>query len=112
MLQNKKTNGFLVIDIGNKIVCNEEEYSVTATPNNIGPITRSVFVIERVSEKDGFTDDLIHYGQQIRFRSNDLLFDKLLYLRSLPINPMRCSKFTRLQEVTMHSQPIFNISLD
>lgn len=87
MIQSKKCNGYLVIDIGDKIISNEEEYAVAVTPNNVGPITRSIFVIERVSEKDGYKDDLIYYGQPIRLRSNDLLFKKLLYLRSLPVNP-------------------------
>ena len=108
MIQSKKCNGYLVIDIGDKIISNEEEYAVAVTPNNVGPITRSIFVIERVSEKDGYKDDLIHYGQPIRLRSNDLLFKKLLYLRSLPVNPQRKAKLSGNQEVTMYSNPVFD----
>lgn len=103
------TNGFLVLDIGDKIISSEEEYAVTTNPNNIGPITRSVFVIERVSEKDGFNDDVVHYGQEIRIRSNDLILNKkLIYLRSIAQSPLRCARFSRNQEVSMYVKPIYD----
>jgi len=108
LVKSKMSNGYLVIDIGEKIISNEEEYAVTVTPNNIGAITRSIFAIERVSEKDGFENDLVHYGQPIRFRSNDLLMKKPLYLRSLPTNPQRITTKSKFQEVSMHPKPIFD----
>lgn len=47
MITNKKTNGYLVVDIGDKASGLEEAYLVTTTAQAPGPITRSVFVIKR-----------------------------------------------------------------
>lgn len=76
MLLNKKTNGNLVIDVGDKIASFEEAYAVTTNNKGIGPLTRSVFVVEKADEKDDFTDDVVHYGQKIRIQSNSLIFPK------------------------------------
>ena len=39
---NKKTNGFLVLDTGDKIVSSDEAYACTTTVKDIGPCGRSV----------------------------------------------------------------------
>jgi hypothetical protein len=39
---NKKTNAFLVFDMGDKIISSDESYAVTTTEKNIGPCGRSV----------------------------------------------------------------------
>ena len=76
MLFNKKTNGNLVLDIGDRIPIPDEAYAVTTNNKGIGPLTRSVFVITRVDKDDGFTDDIIHYGQKIRIQSNRYIYPK------------------------------------
>jgi len=76
MLLNTKTNGHLVIDVGDRIAGQDEAYAITTNNKGIGPLTRSVFVISRESDKDGFTDDIVHYGQKIRIQSNPLIFPK------------------------------------
>ena len=76
MLLNKKTNGFLVIDVGDRILSSDEAYAVTTNNKGIGPLTRSVFAITRADKEDGFTDDIVHYGQKIRIQSNPYIFPK------------------------------------
>ena len=76
MLWNKMTNGFLVIDVGDRIQCFEEAYAVTTNNKNIGPINRSVFVVARADPNDEFTDDLVHYGQKIRILANCYISSK------------------------------------
>ena len=44
---NKKTNGAMAIDVGDKIPTYDEAYAVTTNNKNIGATARSVFVIER-----------------------------------------------------------------
>jgi len=76
MLLNKKTNGHLVLDIGDKIASFDEAYAVTTNNKGIGPLTRSVFVISRVDSNDEFNDDKVHYGQKIRIIANKFIFNK------------------------------------
>lgn len=58
---------------------------------------RSVFIIERADNNDGFKDNLVHYGQKLRIRLNPLLIDKPIYLYSEPSSINRYSKVSRLQ---------------
>ncbi len=76
MLHNKKTNGFLVLDTGDKVPEQEEAYAVTTNNKGIGPMARSVFIISRGAEKDIFPDDVVHYGQKIRIVSNPFIYPK------------------------------------
>lgn len=63
IIQNKKTNGYLVMDIGARASTLEESYNVTTTPTQPGPITRSVFVIKKEEAYDMFgSDNIIRYG--------------------------------------------------
>jgi hypothetical protein len=66
----------LVIDVGDRITSQDEAYAVTTNSKGIGPLTRSVFVVARFDENDGFSDDVVHYGQKIRIQSNSLIFPK------------------------------------
>jgi hypothetical protein len=88
---NKQTNGFLVIDVGDKIPVTEEAYAVT-TSKGIGAVTRSIFILQRykytfihltlhsrVNETDGFEDDRIHFGQKIRITSNPYIISKPVF---------------------------------
>jgi hypothetical protein len=62
MLLNKQTNGYLVIDIADRIKGNDEAYTVTTSSKPIGPAARSIFVLKREDQKDGHQDNIVHYG--------------------------------------------------
>lgn len=59
MVQNAHTQGWLVMDVGNR--CNNvgEGYKITSTGEgqNPGPMTRSVFGLTRVDDVDIFGSD-------------------------------------------------------
>jgi hypothetical protein len=85
------------MDIGTRASGLEESYQVTTTPQNPGPITRSVFVLKREEKVDLFgSDDIIRYGQKIKIESNPHLFRKPLYLSSQPLLPNIHSPVSRL----------------
>jgi len=65
MLQNKKTTGFVVMDIGERVQNVEEGYTVTCTSagQNPGPMARSVFRVVKEDSVDMFTsDEFVRYG--------------------------------------------------
>jgi len=85
MVQSQQTEGWLVMDCGDKIPNVEEAFSITCTGagQNPGPMTRSVFKLIRVDDMDIFgSDELIRYGQKIKFESNPYLYRKKLQLSS------------------------------
>ena len=85
MIQSQKTEGWLVVDCGDKVPNVEEGYSITSTGvgQNPGPMTRSVFKLSRVEDMDIFgSDDVIRYGQKVKIEANQYLFRKKLSLAS------------------------------
>ncbi len=108
MLANKFTKGFLSFDLGDKVATQEEAYACTSNPKVTEPVARSMFIIEREDEEDGFEGNKIHFGQKIRFRSNPIIIAKPLYLHSQQISPLGYSRFSRNQEVCMDVQKIYN----
>ena len=80
MLHNKKTDGFLVLDTGDRLPTQDEAYAVTTNNKGIGPIARSVFVVTRPEEKDAYGDDVVHYGQKIRIQANPYIHPKTVTL--------------------------------
>lgn len=94
---NKKTNGYLVMDIGDRASGLDEAYMVTTTAQPPGPITRSVFVIKKEEPMDVYgSDNIIRYGQKVKIESNPYLFRKPLYLSSQPLKPNIHSPVSRL----------------
>lgn len=85
-------------DIWERLLNTEESYNVSAI-KSIHACARSVFVIDRVDQNDGFKDNVVHYGQKLRIRINPLLIDKPIHLYSEPSSVNRYSKVSRLQEV-------------
>ena len=61
MMMNKRTNGFMVCDMGDKMVSSDEQYACTTTKKETGPCGRSVMNIEKVNNDEG--DDVVHYGE-------------------------------------------------
>ena len=69
MLVNKKTAGFLVIDMGDKIITHDEAYAVTTSKKAKVPSARNIFVIERGEKDDDYDDNIVHYGQKIKIKA-------------------------------------------
>lgn len=94
MIQNQQTQGWVVMDIGDKIPNVDEGYAVTSTSEgqNPGPMTRSVFKMCRVDEFDVFgSDQYIRYGQKVRIEANEYLYRKKLGLVSMKHSPTICA---------------------
>lgn len=85
----------------------EESYNVSAV-KNLHACARSVFILERANLNDGFKDNVMHYGQQVRIRINPLLLDRPIYLYSEPVSINRYSKVSRLQEAIFMLKQNFN----
>lgn len=66
MVRNGKTEGYMVMDIGERVQNVEEGYVVTCTSagQNPGPMTRSVFKLcKQENAQDLFVqDDFVRYG--------------------------------------------------
>ena len=83
LITNKKTQGYLVVDISTKTITQEESYLVTSTPQHPGPVTRSIFVLKRAEAVDVFgKDNIIRYGQKLKIEVNPYLYRKTLWLSS------------------------------
>lgn len=85
MIQNAKTSGYVVMDIGERVANVEEGYTVSSTSSgqNPGPMTRSVFKLCKDDSADLFIqDNNIRYGQKLRIEANCHLFRKRLQLAS------------------------------
>lgn len=86
MLMNKQTNGFMVFDMGDKITGTADEaYACTTTPTEVGPCGRSICSIEKANNEEG--DNVVRYGEQVRFVTNPYVFHKPLYLHSTQCTP-------------------------
>lgn len=106
MLLNKLTNSYLAFDMSDKIAAHEEAYSVTTT-DKVGPCARSVLVLSK-AEEDGAPDNVIRYGQKVKFESNPYIYARKLYLHSTMISPQFFARFSRNQEVCMTAKNIYN----
>ena len=96
LITNKKTQGYLVVDISTKTITLEESYLVTTTPQHPGPVTRSIFVIKRAEAVDVFgKDNIIRYGQKIKIEVNPYLHRKPLWLNSQTLTPQCHSPVSR-----------------
>jgi len=64
MLKNKKTNGWLALNTGDKCPGEQERYMLTTTSEEgIGPANRAVFKIVKHEDMDIFgSDNIVRYG--------------------------------------------------
>lgn len=108
LLQNCLTNGTLVCDMSDRVNSSAEAYMVTTTVQPIGAIARSVFIIERAKAQQYGSDNKVRYGDEIRVKSNSYICHKDLYLHSQPISPLAYARFSRNQEVCLHTEANFN----
>jgi len=100
MIQNAKTEGWVVMDIGERVANLQEGYAVTCTSagQNPGPMTRSVFKLCKEDSVDMFTcDNYVRYGQKVRIIANDHLFRKTLQLASAKQTPTICAPLSAKQ---------------
>jgi hypothetical protein len=81
MLKNKATNGILAFDSGDKITSHDEAYACTTTENVPGPCARTILTIVK-AEDDGAPDNLVRFGQKVRFESTQYFIGKKTYLHS------------------------------
>ena len=107
MIKSKATQGVLVFDSGDKSTTHEEAYGCTTTSKAVGPCARSVLLLQK-AEDDGAPDDVVRYGQKLRFEATPNLMGKKLYLHSCPISPLAFARFSRNQEVCMVTKSIYN----
>ena len=108
MLKSCKTGCSVVTNIWDIITSSDEAYAVTASRDAIGPVARSVFIIQKGNEKDGAPDDIVRYGQDIRLVSTLQMMSKPLFLCSQPCTPLVFARFSRNQEVSMNAKSIYN----
>ena len=106
MLMCKQTNGFLVTDMGDKINGVDEAYACTTTSSNVGPCGRSVACVQKVEVGEG--DDIVRYGEQVRFVSNPYIFHKPLYMHSCQVTPQNFARFSRNLEVCFSTKCVYN----
>lgn len=106
-LFSEKAQATLACNPFDNIVKDEIVKPVTTSPYGEASV-RNTFVIQRVSEKDGFGDDqYVHYGQDIYltllpFPGESEVLSEKHYLYSEHITPLAASKFSRGQEVCMY----------
>jgi len=101
MIRNGKTDGYMVMDIGEKVSNVEEGYTITSTGagQNPGPMTRSIFkLVQQENPADLFIhDEYIRYGQYLRIEANQHLFKKRLELCSAIQSPTVCAPLSQKQ---------------
>ena len=96
----------MVFDMGDKINGVDEAYACTTTVKEIGPCGRSICSIQKVELEEG--DDVVRYGEQVRFVTNPYIFHKPLYLHSCPCTPQIFARFSRNLEVCLHTKSVYN----
>ena len=108
LLQNCLTDGILVCDMSDRVNGCDEAYMVTSTTQKLGAVARSVYSIERANAKSASMDPKVRYGDEVRIRANTYICGKDLYLHSCPISPLAYARFSRNQEVCLHTQKNYN----
>ena len=103
MLGNQKTRGLFAADVGDRVQSTGFACAVTSSPSITGPVARAVFILTRVSDRDGFPGDYLHYGQEFTLVTHSRFFPDPLYLYSSTVTPYSFAKFSRFQEVSMNS---------
>ena len=94
--------------MSDRVNSSAEAYMVTTTLQPVGAIARSVYIIERAKPSGFATDKKVRYGDEIRIKSNSYICAKDLFLYSQPISPLAFARFSRNQEVCLHTEAGFN----
>lgn len=104
LLQSCRTKQTLVFDMSDRITTHDEAYAVTATAD-VGAVARSV--VQIISAK-GDGKGPVCFGDEIRVQANPHICNKNLFLHSTPVTPMVFARFSRQQEVCLHTKPNYN----
>ena len=89
MMLNKKTEGYLVFDMDDKIITHDEAYANTTSKKATTPCARNIFVLSKAEDtEEDYDDEVIRYGQKIRIMCNKYITGKNLYLHSCQISPL------------------------
>jgi len=83
MFSNKHTDSCLVVNLSDKVSTTEDAYQCNSSPNITGPNARAIFIIERADKNDGYTDNVVHFGQKICLSTNSYLSSKKFYIKSI-----------------------------
>jgi hypothetical protein len=67
-----------------------------------------VYIVERASRSLTAIDNKVRFGDEVRIKSNNYICHKNLYLHSQPISPLAYARFSRNQEVCLHSNANYN----
>lgn len=105
LLQNLKTQGFLVGDTDDRNSNHKFAISVTTNPKMNFACPRNMFQIEKY---DKSIDNIVRFGDKVLISSHDLLNDEKLYLYSQLISPQSYSRFSRNQEVLLSSEKSYS----
>lgn len=111
MIQNGKSQGFLVIDTDDKNSNYDNAFAVTTNPLISFGCPRSLFSIQLYDKNNSNNSEekqIINYGQKIIILSHPLNFEKSLYLFSSLVTPQSYSRFSRNQEVLINSEISYN----
>lgn len=101
LLQNAKTQGFLVADSDDKNPNYKKAFAVTTNPLMNFSCPRNLLKFEKYNN-DG--NKVIRYGENICIVTHDLLSEEKLFLFSQLISPQSYSRFSRNQEVLVNSK--------
>lgn len=111
MLKNRKTNGFMVIDIDDKNLNYNAAFAVTTSPLMNFPCPRSLFKMEKYIDKKQIKPQItenkpsvVCYGDKIVFIAYPAMYKNPLYLFSSLLSPISFSRFSRNQEVLANEE--------
>jgi hypothetical protein len=104
LLINHQSEAFMCANPHDAIHKAQTAFALTTGPNS-NACVRNCFELERADPNDGFDDDVIHYGQNFRFKMES--FSKItqpVYMYSEMLSPLAASKFSRHQEVVVYPE--------
>jgi hypothetical protein len=107
LLQNYKTQSFLVLDTDDKNLNYENAFAVTTSKYMNFACPRSLFKIQKYQSENS-TQEVVNYGEKIRIMAHTNSFNKSLFLFSSLIGPQSYSRFSRNQEVLVNEDISYN----
>jgi len=105
MLFSHQAKGYMAANPYDTVVKAHEAFAITTGPNG-NSCVRNVLELVRASDNDGYTDDVVYYGQKLRFKLSP--FSRIgadTYMHSEPVTALAASKFSRHQEVSVIAAP-------
>lgn len=105
MMFNHQAKAFMAANPHDFIQKSHDSFMLT-TARNGTPCVRNVFELTRADDRDGFPDDVVHYGQNFRCKTDPFANIRTpTYMHSELVTALACSKFSRHQEVVTSAAP-------